>query len=775
MKSIFKIAKNEFRYLFYSPIAWFLMIVFIAQCAYFYSTPLFMVANAQDVMLTNSPKFKGFPDSLTSAIFLQGEIFSSVMQNLYLFLPLLTMGLISREINNKTIELLYSSPVSLRKIVFGKYLGIMLYNLLLVGLSSIIMLSGFFSIQYADYGIFLSATLGFYLLICAYTAIGLFMSCLTSYQIVSALSTFTAIFVLSRIGGLWQRYDLVRDLTYFLSLQNRTGKMLNGLISTKDVIYFIMVTCMFIYFTLLKLKGNREDRPWYVKAGRYTAVMGTVLLIGYISSRPTVTGYWDVTATKKNTIHPRTRQQLKAMGDSTLEVTLYANLLGGGLGRGLPELRNVDYLANLWEPYLRFKPDIRFKYVYYYDYDSTIDNSSLYAQFPGKSIEQIAFEMADMIDIDTAMFKTPAEIRRTIDLLPEKLRLVMQLKYRGRTTFLRTYDDTFFWPDETNMNAALQYLIQSKIPNVAFVTGELERNIYKLGEREYAGHSAYKGGRGALINTGFSVDTLNLLTQEIPRDITTLVLADPKMDLPSIVSDKLKHYIDNGGNMFIAGEPGKQYVLNPFLEQLGIKLASGQLVQPTFDETPDKITASPTIAASQLSEGIAWLQKKEIEDTLQIIMPGATTITHDSTSTFQISSLATTISGWTWLRSGAVVIDSTLPAFDPVSGDRKEDVFPVIMKLTRQKNGKEQRIVVSGDADFASNIRIGPNAYFLMPAYSWLVYNQSPVYTPRPAPKDILLSIGPGAAAMQKTIFVWILPGLLLLAGTILLIRRKRK
>ena len=82
----------------------------------------------------------------------------------------------------------------------------------------------------------LSAALGFYLLTCAYTAIGLFMSSLTSYQIISAIGTFAVIFILSRIGGLWQKIDFVRDLTYFLYLSGRTAKMLTGLIASKDLI-----------------------------------------------------------------------------------------------------------------------------------------------------------------------------------------------------------------------------------------------------------------------------------------------------------------------------------------------------------------------------------------------------------------------------------------------------------------------------------------------------------------------------------------------------------
>ena len=48
-----------------------------------------------------------------------GTFWLGLVGKLYLYLPLLTMGLMSREINNGTIKLLYSSPIKVREIVFG--------------------------------------------------------------------------------------------------------------------------------------------------------------------------------------------------------------------------------------------------------------------------------------------------------------------------------------------------------------------------------------------------------------------------------------------------------------------------------------------------------------------------------------------------------------------------------------------------------------------------------------------------------------------------------
>ncbi len=103
--------------------------------------------------------------------------------------------------------------------------------------------------------------------------------------------------------------------------------MLSGLITTKDVIYFILIVTLFLGFTLLKLKGAKQIMPWFVKAGRYIALLAIILLLGYCTSRPAFIGYWDTTEGNWNTLHPNAQQILKELGDDPLEVTLYINLL----------------------------------------------------------------------------------------------------------------------------------------------------------------------------------------------------------------------------------------------------------------------------------------------------------------------------------------------------------------------------------------------------------------------------------------------------------------
>jgi len=774
MKMIFKIAKTELRNLFYSPVAWFLAVAFMVQGAYFYSNALYGMAKWQDILVRNNPEFKDFGQiSLTDRVFLNADgIFANAFQNLYLFVPLLAMGLISREINNGTIKLLYSSPIRVRDIVLGKYLAVMIYNLLLLSIIGIFMVSGAFNIQSVDYGMLLSASLGFYSLICAFSAIGLFMSSLTTYQIVSAIGSFVTIFILSRIGGLWQKIDFVRDLTYFLSMSGRTVKMVIGLVTTRDVIYFIVIIYMFVMFTILKLKGGRESKPWYVKARGYIVVIASVLLIGYVSSRPMFTVYWDTTASQRNTVHPRTQQIIKELGKEPLEVTLYTNLLGAGVGRGLPENRN-NYLSDVWDPYIRFKPDIRFKYVYYYDYDSIIDGGYMRRNFPGKTFKQMGEQMADGYDQKFSLFQAPEQVKKTINLLPENLRVVMQLKYKGQTTFLRTFDDDLFWPSEQQIAAAFRRLLQAKMPKLLFVTGDLERNIYKKGEREYNDHSIAIDRRLSLINNGFDADTLSLSTGDIPPDVTALVLADPKITLSAAAIAKIGQYLDNGGNMLILGEPGKQYVLNPLLQRLGVQLMDGTLVQPSKDEMPHMILPNVTTAGSNLAENHVLLGMKKSGVTATELMAGATGIAYTAHGPFAASPLAMTDGQRSWLKAGRLVTDSTPPVYSPEEGDIKGS-FPTALALTREINHRQQRIAICGDADLISNLRNGYD-FLGESIYSWLAYGKFPIYTPRPNPKDNKLIVTSTGVGILKIVYIWIFPGLTFLLGTILLIRRKRK
>jgi len=765
MKTTLRIAKLELSTLFYSPIAWFLLIVFIFQCGLAYTAGIETFVTYQEL----GGQYLQYLTFLTLKVF--GPpfgMFPTVIGKLYLYLPLLTMGLMSREISSGTIKLLYSSPIRVREIIFGKFLAMMVYNLLLILILAIFAGTGVLNIKGVDYTLLLSGLFGMYLLLCAYAAIGLFMSCLTSYQVVAALSTLVVLAALSYIGTVWQDIDFVRDLTYFLSISGRAENMLGGLISTKDILYFAIIIYIFLGLSICKLQGGRESKPFLMKAGRYVLIAVSALMIGYITSRPGVIGYLDATATKTRTLTPITQKIISEMGSEPLQVTSYINLLDQRYWYGQASQRNEDMAR--WEPYLRFNPDIRFKYVYFYD---SVETKWLYKGYPGMSLKGIADRYSKTFKVDLEGFKTPGEIRKDIDLRPEQNRYVMQLRYKGKTTFLRLFDDPMVFPSETETSAALKRLTV-RLPKIAFLEGDLERSPNKIGDRDYKMLTSQISFRYALVNQGFDVESIK--GGEIPTDIAALVIADPKTNFDPSTMASIRKYIADGGNLLIAGEPGKQSVLNPLLQPLGVQLMEGTLVEPSKEFAPDLVMPYLTDTAAALSK----LLRQDFEDSVRVSLPGAAGLSYKPHGDYDIQPLLVTDGQLSWNKKGRLVADSAEIVYSAADGDQK-GAIPTVVRLTRKVNGKEQRIIVTGDADFLSNAELGrgnirtANFHFNTALFGWFTYGQFPIDATRPKSRDTRLSLTGSGITRLKVIFLGILPGLLLILAAILLIRRKKK
>ena len=93
MKMIFKIAKTELQTLFYSPVAWLILIIFTFQASILFTNVFDMSVKSQSLeyQLDNVTLFT------FGGMF---GLFSGIQQYLYLYIPLLTMGLMSRELSS---------------------------------------------------------------------------------------------------------------------------------------------------------------------------------------------------------------------------------------------------------------------------------------------------------------------------------------------------------------------------------------------------------------------------------------------------------------------------------------------------------------------------------------------------------------------------------------------------------------------------------------------------------------------------------------------------
>lgn len=220
-------------------------------------------------------------------------LFSIVQSYLYLYIPLLTMGLMSRELGSGSINLLYSSPVTNAQIILGKYLSMLIYGLALMGVLAVYVIYAICVVDNVDIPYILSGVLGVYLLLCVYVAIGLFMSSLTSYQIVAAVGTLAILAVLTYVKGMWQDIPFVREITYWFGISGRAGKFVGGLICSEDFIYFLVVIALFIGMTVIRMQARRQKTSWMVSLGKYAGIWFAAIALAYVTSRPVFMAYYD--------------------------------------------------------------------------------------------------------------------------------------------------------------------------------------------------------------------------------------------------------------------------------------------------------------------------------------------------------------------------------------------------------------------------------------------------------------------------------------------------
>lgn len=116
-------------------------------------------------------------------------------------IPLITMRSFSEERRNRTDQLLLTAPVSLGKVVMGKYLAmvsvIAVPNIIFCIFPLIIKAQGtaYLTVDYISIGMF-------FLLGCVYAAIGMFLSSLTESQMIAFISTFGILLVLYLWDGI---------------------------------------------------------------------------------------------------------------------------------------------------------------------------------------------------------------------------------------------------------------------------------------------------------------------------------------------------------------------------------------------------------------------------------------------------------------------------------------------------------------------------------------------------------------------------------------------
>lgn len=240
-----------------------------------------------------------------------GTTLNSVTFVFLIITPILTMRILAEEKRNKTDQLLFTSPVPIWKIVFGKYLGMVTIYLIPV------VITLFYPLILAKYGtvsypMTLTAIVGFFFLGCANIAVGLFLSSITESQVIAAVLTFVVLFcsfVMNGIESFFSQtamasmlafavlavliamvvYQMTKDniltgitgvvllgavviiyivksslyegaiqkLLDLLAIANHFDNFVGGILDFFGIVYMLSVICIFIFLTVQSIQKRR--------------------------------------------------------------------------------------------------------------------------------------------------------------------------------------------------------------------------------------------------------------------------------------------------------------------------------------------------------------------------------------------------------------------------------------------------------------------------------------------------------------------------------------
>ncbi len=241
------IVRRELRSLFSSPLAWVVL-----GAVQFISAYIFFI-HLEDFLLQQE-KLRAAGSTMGMSAYVFPRFFAPLSGLLLFVAPLLSMRTIASERSGATLRLLLSAPISLFAVVLGKYLAALCLLTLLIALIVCIPLSLVFWVA-VDLNALLLAAFGAWLCAATGLAVGLFFSALTKHTLMAAIASLCVLLLLWLIGS--GNEAQLSDATRFLSLPHHLQSFFSGVLDTRDVAYFVIITGWCLTLGTRHLAGQR--------------------------------------------------------------------------------------------------------------------------------------------------------------------------------------------------------------------------------------------------------------------------------------------------------------------------------------------------------------------------------------------------------------------------------------------------------------------------------------------------------------------------------------
>lgn len=237
-QNIKTIYTKELKSYFNSPIAYIVMIVFMAISGFLFTMSFFQIN------IASMREFFG-------SFFIQLVLF-------VVFIPAITMRSFSEEKKQGTLELLLTKPITDIELILGKYLSAL--TLIVITLSPTILY--FIIIKMIgpiDFWPFLTSLLGYILMSAFFIGIGVFVSSLTENQIIAFIVSVLICLFFFLFGKLLIVFPTsVVSFFEYLTTDYHLSNISRGVIDSRVLIYYFSM----IFFTIFLTKVSLESRKW---------------------------------------------------------------------------------------------------------------------------------------------------------------------------------------------------------------------------------------------------------------------------------------------------------------------------------------------------------------------------------------------------------------------------------------------------------------------------------------------------------------------------------
>ena len=474
-----------------------------------------------------------------------------------MLLPILTMRSLAEEKRNHTDQALLTAPVSVFEIVGGKFIACFaVFGIATtLGLLPVIALKSF---AQPPMGLIFGNYAGTLCYGGAMIAIGIFLSGLTSSQVVAAVATFAVSVFLMYMNSMATAINqpAVSWIVEKISFYSRYGTLIRGILSAESIVYFIGVCVIFLYLAAMVLEARRLGGIRFKSSlvGKTAMVIVGVILVnaiaGLLSERyPSMNA--DLTASGLNTLNEEEKDYLSGV-DQNIQIYVISNEEAAREDQ-LYASYGISYsqVSNLLDRMQEWNQNIQVQYI------DTEENPAFVNQY---AQEQLS---------DGCVLVQSALRYRVLNIGD-----LFVSEQNTQTGTVSMYSQA-----GSAITNAIAYVSMENVPVITVTSGH----------GEMLDSSARNAFDNLMKENAFEIRDINFLTDEIPEDTSILFVPTPSTDYTEEEIQKLRSFLnDNNGTaartILFSAYPSQGNIprLKQFLEDWGIRIGEG-----TVEETDE--------------------------------------------------------------------------------------------------------------------------------------------------------------------------------------------